>query len=77
MIDLKGIFPPLPTSYHETGELYPEKIRENIKYLLEYELTGILVLGSNGELVLLSDQEKEMVYECSREAIPANRLMIA
>ena len=77
MIDLTGIFPPLPTSYRETGELYPEKIRENITCLLEYELAGILVLGSNGELVLLSDLEKEMVYECSREAIPADRLMIA
>jgi 4-hydroxy-2-oxoglutarate aldolase len=77
MINLRGIIPPLPTSFHESEELYPEKIRENIGILLGFDLAGILVLGSNGELVLLSESEKEKVYATAREAIPSDRIMIA
>ncbi len=77
MIDLKGIFPPLPTSFHDNEELYPEKIRANIKYLMGFDLAGILVLGSNGELVMLSDEEKEQVYAVARESMPSGKLMIA
>ncbi len=75
--DLAGIIPPLPTSFHDNEELYPEKIRENINQLLQYELRGILVLGSNGELVLLSEKEKEQVFMVARESIPDDKLMIA
>ncbi len=77
MLRLKGIYPPLPTSYHDDEELYPRKIRENIESLLKYDLSGFVVLGSNGELVMLSAAEKEVVYAAAREAIPADRLMIA
>jgi 4-hydroxy-2-oxoglutarate aldolase len=77
VIDLTGIIPPLPTSYHENEQLYPEKIRENIGKLLKHGLSGILVLGSNGEQVLLSEGEKERVYATAREAIPPEKLMIA
>ena len=77
MISIKGIFPPLPTSFQENEELYPEKIRENIESLMNYELAGIVVLGSNGELVMLSEKERERVYGIAREAIPEGKLMIA
>ncbi len=77
MIRLQGIIPPLPTSFHENEELYPEKIRENIEKLLRYGLSGILLLGSNGELVMLSESEKERVYAAARDAIPTEKLMIA
>jgi len=77
MISIKGIFPPLPTSFQENEELYPEKIRENIKSLMNYDLAGIVVLGSNGELVMLSEKERERVYGIAREAIPEGKLMIA
>jgi len=77
MISIKGIFPPLPTSFKENEELYPEKIRENIETLMNYELAGIVVLGSNGELVMLSEKERERVYGIARDAIPEGKLMIA
>jgi len=75
--NLAGIIPPLPTSFHENEDLNPEKIRENIHQLLQYELRGILVLGSNGELVMLSEKEKEQVFMVARESIPDDKLMIA
>jgi 4-hydroxy-2-oxoglutarate aldolase len=45
--------------------------------LLRYGLSGILLLGSNGELVMLSESEKERVYAAARDAIPTEKLMIA
>jgi len=77
MIDLQGIIPPLPTSFHDNEELYPKKMESNIKHLLSFDLAGILVLGSNGELVMLSDVEREKVYSVARESIPSGKLMIA
>jgi 4-hydroxy-2-oxoglutarate aldolase len=77
MIQLEGIIPPLPTSFHVNEELYPEMIRENIEFLMKYDLTGVLVLGSNGELVMLEDKEKEEVYATAREAVPYGKLVIA
>jgi 4-hydroxy-2-oxoglutarate aldolase len=77
MTTLKGIIPPLPTSFHPDEELHPEMIRENILQLLQHDLAGILVLGSNGELVMLTEKEKEQVYATAREAIPRDKLMIA
>jgi len=77
MLEIKGIFPPLPTSFNHDEELNTYKITENINRLCRYELAGILVLGSNGEMVMLSNEEKKKVYETAREAIPADKLMIA
>jgi 4-hydroxy-2-oxoglutarate aldolase len=77
MIKLNGLYPPLPTSFKKDENLYPEKIQENIQKLLTHDLAGILVLGSNGELVMLSKEEKRKVYETARKAIPAGKLMIA
>lgn len=77
MLKLNGIFPPLPTSFNENEGLAPLKIKENIEKLSKYDLTGFLVLGSNGELVHLTDKEKITVYEIAREVIPNDKIMIA
>ncbi len=77
MIELKGIFPPLPTPFDSDEELLPDRIRENIRTLLKNDLAGVLLLGSNGELVMLSDKEKEIVFKSAREAIPSNKIMVA
>ncbi len=77
MLKLNGLYPPLPTSFDERGELDSGKITENIEALCRHDLAGILVLGSNGELVMLDDDEKKKVYNVAREAIPGDKLMIA
>jgi 4-hydroxy-2-oxoglutarate aldolase len=76
-IDLKGIFPPLPTAFDEQENLAFDKMQVNIHALSKYDLAGFLVLGSNGELVHLSDAEKIEVYQECRKAIPKDKLMIA
>lgn len=76
-ISLQGIFPPLPTSFDDQQELYPDMIRSNIARLSQFPLSGFLILGSNGELVMLSEKEKVAAYQAARKAIPNDRLMIA
>ena len=76
-IDLKGIFPPLPTAFDDQENLALDKMQANIKALSKYDLAGFLVLGSNGELVHLTEEEKIRVYQECRKVIPEDKLMIA
>jgi 4-hydroxy-2-oxoglutarate aldolase len=77
MISLKGIFPPLPTSFDNSEELNPDKIAFNIGRLSRFNLAGFLILGSNGEMVMLSHDEKVRAYNAARAAIPNNKIMLA
>ena len=77
MLNLSGIFPPLPTSFDGNEELAFDKMEANIRRLSTYNLTGFLALGSNGELVHLNEKEKAAVLLMARKAIPEDKLMIA
>ena len=77
MLKLDGIFPPLPTSFDNSENLVLNEMRSNIRKLSKYNLTGFLVLGSNGEMVNLNEKEKFAVYDMARDAIPSNKLMIS
>ena len=77
MLNLQGIFPPIPTSFGADEELAITKFQDNLKKLSEHGLAGFLVLGSNGEKVMLSGAEKQQVFEAAREAIPKDKLMLA
>lgn len=76
MLNLSGIFPPLPTSFDADENLALNKMQENIKTLSIYDLSGFLVLGSNGELVHLSEKEKNAVYEMALEVVPSDQIII-
>jgi 4-hydroxy-2-oxoglutarate aldolase len=77
MLKLNGIFPPLPTSFDENENLALDKIQDNIIKLGQYKLAGFLILGSNGELVNLSEKEVGDVYSAARDAIPTDKIMLA
>ncbi len=77
MIDLSGIFPPLTTTFDKEENLRTDKIRFNIQRLSRHDLSGFLILGSNGELVMLSHNEKVEAFHAAREAIEPGRLMLA
>ncbi len=77
MLSLKGIFPPLPTVFDEHEDLALHHFRDNINKLSQYDLSGFLVLGSNGELVHLSEVEVEEVFVAARIAIPEDKIMLA
>lgn len=77
MLKIEGVIPPLPTSFDQNEELAPAKIKSNIKKLSRYNLSGFLILGSNGEMVMLSHEEKIKAYNAAREAIDNGRIMLA
>jgi 4-hydroxy-2-oxoglutarate aldolase len=76
-VSLSGVFPPIPTPFDAEGHLAVQALAENLERWNEYDLAGYVVLGSNGEAVLLTEEEKGLVLETARAAIPARKLMIA
>ncbi|MGD8997294.1 MAG: dihydrodipicolinate synthase family protein [Anaerolineae bacterium] len=76
-ISLKGVFPPIPTPFDAEGNVAYRALAENLERWNRYDLAGYVVLGSNGEAVHLTDEEKTRAWEAGRQAIPSDRLMIA
>lgn len=76
-MDLKGIIPPLTTPFDSKGNLAPDKLQANIQLYNKFDLSGYLLLGSNGEFVMLSDEEKIEVLRAGREVIPKEKIMLA
>lgn len=75
-INLHGIFPPIATPF-ENGKIAFDKLEINIKKLSGTGIAGIVVLGSNGEYVYLSEKEKRDVIGAVVRAVPDNMPVIA
>lgn len=54
---LHGVYAPIPTPFVD-GKIAYDKLEKNLEFWLGTNLEGIVVLGSNGEFVLLSSEEK-------------------
>jgi 4-hydroxy-2-oxoglutarate aldolase len=76
-ISLAGVFPPIPTPFDASGEVAYGALADNLARWNEHDLAGYVVLGSNGEGVLLNDEEKVRVWQVARQAIPAGKLLVA
>lgn len=76
-ISLRGVFPPIPTPFDAEGDVAYQALVENLERWNQYDLAGYVVLGSNGEAVYLTEEEKVRVWATAREAIPSDKLMIA
>ncbi len=76
MITLNGILPPVPTPF-VNEEIAPKKLIENLHQWNQTGLSGYLILGSNGEAVMLNEREKRQILEAARGAIPKNKIMMA
>src|ERR1700676_3580698 len=74
---LHGIFPPVTTPFYPDGNVYFKKIESNVERYSRTPCAGIVVLGSTGEAILLSDQERRDVLKSSREAAAPNKVLIA
>ena len=73
---LKGIFPPIPTAFDAGGDIDAAALTENLVWWNRFNLSGIVVLGSNGEAVLLDETEKLRWVEAARAGLPEDRSMI-
>jgi 4-hydroxy-2-oxoglutarate aldolase len=75
-LDLKGIFPPIPTPF-ENGKVAHEKLAFNIEKWSKTGIKGVVALGSNGEYVYLSEEEKRKVIETVVRSTPKGLPVIA
>jgi 4-hydroxy-2-oxoglutarate aldolase len=74
---LSGIFPPITTPFYPDGEPYYKKLEVNVERYSRTPVAGIVVLGSTGEAILLSDQERRDVLKTALAAAAPNKVMIA
>jgi 4-hydroxy-2-oxoglutarate aldolase len=74
---LSGIFPPITTPFYPDGEVYYKKIEANVERYSRTPVAGVVVQGSTGEAILLSDQERRDVLKAALSAAAPNKVMIA
>jgi 4-hydroxy-2-oxoglutarate aldolase len=74
---LHGIFPPITTPFYPDGNVYFKKLESNVERYSRTPAAGIVVLGSTGEAILLSDQERRDVFKAARDAAAPNKVLVA
>jgi dihydrodipicolinate synthase/N-acetylneuraminate lyase len=74
---LQGIFPPVTTPFYPSGNIYFKKLESNVDRYSMTPVAGVVVLGSTGEAILLSDEERKHVLKTAREAAASNKVLIA
>jgi 4-hydroxy-2-oxoglutarate aldolase len=73
---LEGIFPPVTTPFDDNGCIEHNHLTENIERWNETEISGYLILGSNGESVFLNEDEKLDIVNTARKATPSSKEML-
>ena len=74
---LQGIFPPITTPFDHEGNIYVSKIRHNVEKWNLTTLSGYVVMGSTGESVMLTPDEKFCMWEQVAKAAAPEKLLIA
>ncbi|HET6177484.1 MAG TPA: dihydrodipicolinate synthase family protein [Candidatus Sulfotelmatobacter sp.] len=74
---LSGIFPPITTPFYPDGNVYYKKLEANVERYSRTPIAGIVVLGSTGEAIMLSDEERRNVLKTARAAAAPNKVLIA
>ena len=74
---LSGILPPITTPFYRDGEVYYKKLEHNVERYSRSPVAGIVVLGSEGEPLMLGDDERRSVLKCAIESAAPEKVMIA
>jgi 4-hydroxy-2-oxoglutarate aldolase len=75
-VNLQGVLPPIPTPFVDDN-IDRRALASNVRRWMETGLSGVVVLGSNGEAPLLDDEEADAVIATVREAVPGDRTFLA
>jgi 4-hydroxy-2-oxoglutarate aldolase len=70
-----GIYAPVVTPFHQQ-QVDHGALHSNLLRYAESPLAGIVVLGSNGEAVMLDDDESDAVVRTARVATPSDKTLI-
>lgn len=74
---LHGIFPPIATPFYPDGRVYLKKLEHNVERYSKTPIAGFVVLGSTGEAIALSDDERREVLKTAREYCAPHKILIA
>jgi 4-hydroxy-2-oxoglutarate aldolase len=72
-----GVYTPIATPFRSDDTLDEQGLRANVARWMDTPLTGLVVLGSNGEAPQVEEDEADRVIEIVRAWMPAGRPMIA
>ena len=72
-----GIYTPLATPFSADGALDERALARNVEKYLRSPLTGLVVLGSNGEAPQLEEHEADLAIKIVRDAMPKHRPLLA
>jgi 4-hydroxy-2-oxoglutarate aldolase len=74
---LQGIFQPITTPFDHAGNIYVSKVQHNVEKWNLTALSGYVVMGSTGESVMLTTDEKAAVWELVAMHAAPEKLLIA
>lgn len=67
----------MTTPFYPDGAVYYKKIEHNIDRYSRTPIAGMVVLGSTGEAIMLSDEEKRQVFKITAEVAAPEKVLIA
>ena len=71
-----GIYTPIVTPFTASGDLDERGMVANVDRYLASPLTGLVVLGSNGEAAQLDDEEADRAIAVVRDRVPRDRPLL-
>jgi 4-hydroxy-2-oxoglutarate aldolase len=74
---IQGIFPAITTPFYPDGKLYLKKLEHNVDRYSRTPISGMVVLGSTGEAVMLSEEEQREVLRITIEVAADSKVLIA
>ena len=74
---LQGIFPAITSPFYPDGRLYLKKLEHNVDRYSRTPVSGMVVLGSTGETVMLSDEEQREVLKLVVEVASDDKVLVA
>ncbi|MBV9573750.1 MAG: dihydrodipicolinate synthase family protein [Acidobacteriales bacterium] len=74
---LQGVFPAITTPFYPDGKVYLKKLEHNVERYSRTPVSGMVVLGSTGEAVMLADQERREVLKTAMDSAAPSKVLIA
>ncbi len=76
MLNFAGVYPPVATPFTD-DRIDEQALRHNVSRWMRTGLRGLLVLGSNGEVASVDEDEAERMVAVVREGVPRDRVLLA
>jgi 4-hydroxy-2-oxoglutarate aldolase len=76
-MELRGIFPAMVTPFAADESVSLSALQENICLYNETGVSGLVILGSTGESVMLTREEADSILVAAKDAAAPNKILIA